>query len=129
MTLKLHPAVLHLLSLLCRSLRRSLAQLRYWQQCLWLDGSLGVPCLAGGNASAACLKMLVMRFADVQWPAPLSLLLLFVAQYKLNCWWLRWFDEWRDIIYHIKVTFLELATIDLHDTSQTGGAGGGKGGV
>jgi len=25
-----------------------------------------VPFLAGGNASATCLKMLVMRFADVQ---------------------------------------------------------------
>jgi len=25
-----------------------------------------VPCLAGGNASATCLKMLVMHFADVQ---------------------------------------------------------------
>jgi len=25
-----------------------------------------VPCLAGGNASATCLKMLVMCFADVQ---------------------------------------------------------------
>jgi len=25
-----------------------------------------VPYLAGGNASATCLKMLVMRFADVQ---------------------------------------------------------------
>jgi len=25
-----------------------------------------VPCLAGGNASATCLKMLVMLFADVQ---------------------------------------------------------------
>jgi len=25
-----------------------------------------VPCLAGGNASATCLKMLVMRFAYVQ---------------------------------------------------------------
>jgi len=25
-----------------------------------------VPCLAGGNASATCLNMLVMRFADVQ---------------------------------------------------------------
>jgi len=25
-----------------------------------------VPCLAGGNASATRLKMLVMRFADVQ---------------------------------------------------------------
>jgi len=25
-----------------------------------------VPCLAGGNASATCFKMLVMRFADVQ---------------------------------------------------------------
>jgi len=25
-----------------------------------------VPCLAGRNASATCLKMLVMRFADVQ---------------------------------------------------------------
>jgi len=25
-----------------------------------------VPCLAGGNASATCLEMLVLRFADVQ---------------------------------------------------------------
>jgi len=25
-----------------------------------------VPCLAGGNASATCLKLLIMRFADVQ---------------------------------------------------------------
>jgi len=25
-----------------------------------------VSCLAGGNAPATCLKMLVMRFADVQ---------------------------------------------------------------
>jgi len=25
-----------------------------------------VPCLAGGNASATCLQMLVVRFADVQ---------------------------------------------------------------
>jgi len=25
-----------------------------------------VPCLAGENASATCLKRLVMRFADVQ---------------------------------------------------------------
>jgi len=41
-----------------------------------------VPCLAGGNASATCLKMLVMRFADVQWLAPLSLLLHFATQYK-----------------------------------------------
>jgi len=40
------------------------------------------PCLAVGNASATCLQMLVMRFADVQWPAPLSLLWHFVAQYK-----------------------------------------------
>jgi len=32
-------------------------------------------------ASATCLKMLVMRFADVQWPAPLSLLRHFAAQY------------------------------------------------
>jgi len=32
-----------------------------------------VPCLAGGNSSATCLKMLVMRFADVQWPAPLHI--------------------------------------------------------
>jgi len=38
--------------------------------------------IAGGNASATCLKMLVMRFADVQWPAPLSLLQHFAAQYK-----------------------------------------------
>jgi len=43
-----------------------------------------VPCLAGGNASATCLKigLLVMHFADVQSPAPLSFLLHFVAQYK-----------------------------------------------
>jgi len=37
-----------------------------------------VPCLAGGNASATFLKMLVMRFAD----APMSLLRHFAAQYK-----------------------------------------------
>jgi len=41
-----------------------------------------VPCLAGGNASATCLKILVMPVVDVQWPAPLSLLQRFVAQYK-----------------------------------------------
>jgi len=41
-----------------------------------------VPCLSGGNASATCLKMLVMRFADGQRPAPLSLLLHFAAHYK-----------------------------------------------
>jgi len=46
-----------------------------------------VPCLAGRNASATCLKMLVMRFADVQNasakpPAPVSLLRNFAAQYK-----------------------------------------------
>jgi len=41
-----------------------------------------VPCLAGGNDSAKCLKMLVMSFVDVQWPAPLSLLLYFVQQFK-----------------------------------------------
>jgi len=41
-----------------------------------------VPCLAGANASAICLKMLVMRFADVQWPAPLSLHSMFKAHYK-----------------------------------------------
>jgi len=29
------------------------------------DCPLG-PCLAGGNAAATCLKILVMRFADVQ---------------------------------------------------------------
>jgi len=29
-----------------------------------------------------CLKMLVMRFADVQWPAPLSLQSMLKAQYK-----------------------------------------------
>jgi len=40
-----------------------------------------VPCLAGGNASATCLKMLVMRFADVQRPSPLSVLQHFAAQY------------------------------------------------
>jgi len=41
-----------------------------------------VPCLAGGNASATCLKMLAMRFADLQWPAPLSLLRHFTSQCK-----------------------------------------------
>ena len=41
-----------------------------------------VPCLVGENASATCLKILVMRPAEVQWPAPLSLLLHFEAQYK-----------------------------------------------
>jgi len=37
-----------------------------------------VPCLAGGNASATCLKILVMRFTDV----PLNLHSMFKAQYK-----------------------------------------------
>jgi len=66
---KLHPAVLHLLSSLCRSLRCSLAPLRYG---VWVVMPMTrwefriVPCLAGGNASATCLKMLVMRFANVQ---------------------------------------------------------------
>jgi len=41
-----------------------------------------VPCLAGGNASATCLKTLVMRSADEQLPVPLSLLLHFAVQYK-----------------------------------------------
>jgi len=41
-----------------------------------------VPCLSGGNAYATCLKMPVMRFADMQWPAPLSWLLHLVVQYK-----------------------------------------------
>jgi len=41
-----------------------------------------VSCLAGGNASATHLNMLVMRFADVQCPAPLSLHSMFKAQYK-----------------------------------------------
>jgi len=41
-----------------------------------------VPCLAGGNASATCLKMLVMHFADVQGPAPLSLHSISKAHYK-----------------------------------------------
>ena len=35
------------------------------------------------NTSASCLKML-MRLVDVQWPAPLSLLLQFEAQYKCS---------------------------------------------
>ena len=41
-----------------------------------------VPCLAGGNASATCLKILIMRPVDVQLPVPLSLLLHFEAQYQ-----------------------------------------------
>jgi len=41
-----------------------------------------VPCLAGGHVSVTCLKILVMRFADVQSPAPLSLHSMFKAQYK-----------------------------------------------
>jgi len=41
-----------------------------------------VPCLAGGNASATCLKRLVTRFADVQWPVPLSFHSMFKAQYE-----------------------------------------------
>jgi len=36
-----------------------------------------VPCLAGGNAPATCLKILVMQVADVQSPAPLSLFYIF----------------------------------------------------
>ena len=41
-----------------------------------------VPYLAGGKASATCLKIFVMCPAKVQLPAPLSLLLYFEAQYK-----------------------------------------------
>jgi len=37
-----------------------------------------VPCPAGGKASATCLKMLFMRFAD----GPLSLLQHFAVHYK-----------------------------------------------
>jgi len=74
---KLHPAVLHHSAVisLCRSLRSSLAPLKYWKQCRWLDGSLGLSpaYLAGGNASETCLKMLAMHFAGVHWPASLSL--------------------------------------------------------
>jgi len=62
---KLHPAALHLLSSLCRSPRRSLAPVALvampitrWE--FWI-----ILCLAGGNASATCLKVLVKRFADV----------------------------------------------------------------
>jgi len=43
-----------------------------------------IKCLAGGNASATCLKMLVMRFADVQWPALLSLHSISKAHYKFQ---------------------------------------------
>jgi len=39
-----------------------------------------VPCLSGGNASATCLKMLVMRFADVRFAY--EFVLHFWAQYK-----------------------------------------------
>ena len=45
-----------------------------------------VPCLAGGNASATCLTILIMSPAEVQWPAPVlhvvQFLLYFDAQYK-----------------------------------------------
>jgi len=41
-----------------------------------------VPCLAAGNAYATCLKMLVVSFAYVQRPAPLSLQTMFKAHYK-----------------------------------------------
>jgi len=36
----------------------------------------------GLNASATCIKVLFMRFANVQRPAPLSLLLHFAKQYN-----------------------------------------------
>jgi len=55
--IKLHPAVIHLLSSLCGELV-AMPTTR-WEFRI-------VPCIAGGNASATCLKMLVMRFADVQ---------------------------------------------------------------
>jgi len=42
-----------------------------------------VPCLAGGNASATCLKMLVIRYADV----PLSLPPHCAAQYIISCYY------------------------------------------
>jgi len=61
---KLHPAVIYLLSSLCRSLRRSLAALRYCMVAMPMTQweFRIVPCLAGGNASATCIKILVMRF-------------------------------------------------------------------
>jgi len=43
-----------------------------------------VPCLALGNACAICLKMLVMRFADVQLPAPLSLQSMIKVLYQCH---------------------------------------------
>jgi len=43
-----------------------------------------VPCLAGGKASATCHKMLVIRFGDVQWSAPLSFYSMFKSQYKFQ---------------------------------------------
>jgi len=59
-----------------------------------------VPCLAGGNASTTCLNMLVMRFADVQWPAPLSLLLHFATQYKSLVIIIHWSSLINDYYHH-----------------------------
>jgi len=50
------------------------------------------PWLAGGNASATCLKMLVMRFADES--APLSLHSMFKAQYKCQVIIINTFISW-----------------------------------
>jgi len=59
-----------------------------------------VPCLAGGNASATCLKMLVMRFADVQWPGPLSLHSIFNAHYKCQVIIIIIPDSWKQSNYY-----------------------------
>jgi len=58
--------VLHLLYSLCRSLTQfsTIEVLVAMLMTRWEFRI--VPCLAEGNASATCLKMLVMRFADVQ---------------------------------------------------------------
>jgi len=55
--------------------------LRYWAMPMTRWEFRIVPCLLGKNVPAKCLKMLVMRFVDVQWPAPLSLLRYFAARY------------------------------------------------
>jgi len=61
---KLHPAVLPLLSSFTKA-QLSTIEVLVAMPMTRLEFRI-VPCLAGGNASATCLKMLVIRFANVQ---------------------------------------------------------------
>jgi len=101
---KLHTAVVHLLSSLCRSLRHQFSPIEVLVAMPMTRWEFRIfTCLAGGNASASCLKMLVMHLANVQWPAPLSLLQHFAAQYK----------------FLVIIKLVPLTVVDLYLTSSS----------